>query len=135
MPDRMVSHYRIIECLGGGAMGKVYKAEDTLLHRKVALKFLPADLTGDEEASSRFMREARATSSLDHPNICTIHEIAQAEDGSWYIAMAWYEGQTLKRILRDGPLPPDQASVVQWYYARIRNSRRKAADSPPTDPK
>ena len=109
MPDRMVSHYRIIECLGGGAMGKVYKAEDTLLHRKVALKFLPADLTGDEEASSRFMREARATSSLDHPNICTIHEIAQAEDGSWYIAMAWYDGQTLKKIIDKGPLPPDRA--------------------------
>ncbi len=109
MPDRMVSHYRIIECLGGGAMGKVYKAEDTLLHRKVALKFLPADLTGDEEASSRFMREARATSSLDHPNICTIHEIAQAEDGSWYIAMAWYDGQTLKKIIDKGALPPDRA--------------------------
>ncbi len=105
----MVSHYKIIECLGGGAMGKVYKAEDTLLHRPVALKFLPADLTGDEEASSRFMREARATSSLDHPNICTIHEIAQAEDGSWFIAMAWYDGQTLKEILKNGPLPPERA--------------------------
>ncbi|MCK9995136.1 MAG: serine/threonine protein kinase, partial [Candidatus Krumholzibacteria bacterium] len=109
MQGRMVSHYKIIECLGGGAMGKVYKAEDTLLHRPVALKFLPADLTGDEEASSRFMREARATSSLDHPNICTIHEIAQAEDGSWFIAMAWYDGQTLKKILKDGPLPPERA--------------------------
>ena len=109
MQERMVSHYKIIECLGGGAMGKVYKAEDTLLHRPVALKFLPADLTEDEEASRRFMREARATSSLDHPNICTIHEIAQAEDGSWYIAMAWYEGRTLKKIMDNGPLPPGQA--------------------------
>jgi serine/threonine-protein kinase len=109
MQERMVSHYKIIESLGGGAMGKVFKAEDTLLHRLVALKFLPADLTEDEEASRRFMREARATSSLDHPNICTIHEIAQAEDGSWYIAMAWYEGQTLKKILDKGPLPPDKA--------------------------
>ena len=109
MQERMVSHYKIIECLGGGAMGTVYKAEDTLLHRKVALKFLPADLTGDEEASQRFMREARATSSLDHPNICNIHEIAQAEDGSWYIAMTWYDGQTLKKIIDKGPLPPARA--------------------------
>jgi serine/threonine protein kinase len=109
MQERMVSHYKIIECLGGGAMGKVYKAEDTLLHRPVALKFLPADLTGDEEASSRFMREARATSSLEHPNICTIHEIAQAEDGAWYIAMAWYDGQTLKKIIDKGALPPERA--------------------------
>lgn len=109
MKHRMVSHYKILACLGGGAMGTVYKAEDTLLHRPVALKFLPADLTEDEEASRRFMREARATSTLDHPNICTIHEIAQADDGSWFIAMAWYEGKTLKRVLRDGPLPADQA--------------------------
>ncbi len=90
-------------------MGTVYKAEDTLLHRPVALKFLPADLTEDEESSRRFMREARATSSLDHPNICTIHEIAQADDGSWYIAMAWYDGKTLKRHLLDGPLPPEKS--------------------------
>ena len=88
MQERMVAQYRILACLGGGAMGTVYKAEDTLLHRPVALKFLPADLTEDEEASRCFMREARATSTLDHPNICTIHEIAQADDGSWYIAMA-----------------------------------------------
>jgi len=108
MQERMISHYKIIECLGGGSMGKVYKAEDTLLHRPVALKFLPAGLTEDEEASRRFMREARATSSLDHPNICTVHEISQAEDGSWFIAMAWYEGQTLKTILKEGPLPPEQ---------------------------
>ena len=105
----MVAHYRIIECLGAGAMGKVYKAEDTVLHRLVALKFLPAPLTDDDEASKRFLLEARATSSLDHPNICTIHEIAQAEDGSWYIAMAWYEGRTLKSMVKDGPLPPEQA--------------------------
>ena len=105
----MVSHYKIIECLGGGAMGQVFKAEDTLLHRPVALKFLPAELTEDEEASQRFMREARATSSLDHPNICTIHEIAQAENGSWYIAMAWYDGQTLKKVISKGPLTPELA--------------------------
>ena len=109
MQERMVAHYRIIECLGGGAMGKVYKAEDTVLHRPVALKFLPAPLTDDDEASKRFLLEARATSSLDHPNICTIHEISQAPDGSWYIAMAWYEGQTLKSLLKDGPLAPEQA--------------------------
>jgi tetratricopeptide (TPR) repeat protein/TolB-like protein len=109
MQDRMVAHYRIVECLGGGAMGKVYKAEDTVLHRPVALKFLPAPLTDDDEASKRFLREARATSTLDHPNICTIHEISQADDGSWYIAMAWYEGRTLKSMLKDGPLPPELA--------------------------
>ncbi len=109
MQGRMVSHYKIIECLGGGAMGQVFKAEDTLLHRPVALKFLPAELTEDEEASQRFMREARATPSLDHPNICAIHEIAQAEDGSWYIAMAWYDGQTLKKTISRGPLDPELA--------------------------
>jgi len=109
MRERMVSHYKLIERLGGGAMGTVYKAEDTILHRLVALKFLPANLTEDDEASRRFMREARATSSLDHPNICTTHEIAQAEDGSWYIAMAWYEGQTLRKIIQNGPVPPEQA--------------------------
>ncbi|MEN8007789.1 MAG: protein kinase [Candidatus Krumholzibacteriota bacterium] len=109
MQERMVSHYKILECLGGGAMGQVFKAEDTLLHRPVALKFLPAELTEDEEASRRFMREARATSSLDHPNICAIHEIAQADDGSWYIAMAWYEGRNLKKVLSRGALPPEQA--------------------------
>jgi serine/threonine protein kinase/tetratricopeptide (TPR) repeat protein len=112
MQDRMVAHYRIIKRLGGGAMGKVYQAEDTVLHRPVALKFLPAPLTDDDEASKRFLLEARATSSLDHPNICTIHEISQAEDGSWYIAMAWYEGQTLADMLKDGPLPPDQALAL-----------------------
>ena len=109
MQGRMVSHYKIIECLGGGAMGQVFKAEDTLLHRPVALKFLPAELTEDHEASQRFMREARATSSLDHPNICAIHEIAQAEDGSWYIAMAWYDGQTLKKTINKGPIAPERA--------------------------
>jgi len=109
MQGRMVSHYKILECLGGGAMGQVFKAEDTLLHRPVALKFLPAELTEDEEASQRFMREARATSTLDHPNICAIHEIAQAEDGSWYIAMAWYDGQTLKKTISKGPMDPERA--------------------------
>jgi serine/threonine protein kinase/Tol biopolymer transport system component len=100
-----VSQYRILGLLGGGSMGTVYRAEDTRLRRIVALKFLPPELTRDPVAKARFFQEAQAASALDHPNICTIHEVGEAGDGSLYLAMASYDGETVRSRLARGPLP------------------------------
>ena len=112
-PDRLIgqriSRYRIVEKLGGGGMGVVYRAEDMRLRRHVALKFLPPDMTRDPEARQRFVREAQAASALDHPNICTIYEIDETDEGDTFIAMACYEGGTLKKKIARGPLPVDEA--------------------------
>ena len=116
MVGRTVSHYRILDRLGGGGMGVVYRAEDTRLRRQVALKFLPAGLARDRHALDRFQREARAASALNHPHICTIHDIDEA-DGEPFIAMELLEGQTLKERIQGRPLPAPEVVELALHMA------------------
>ncbi len=108
MIGKTESHYKILEKLGEGGMGVVYKAEDTKLKRTVALKFLPSSFSSDKDARQRLIHEAQSASLLDHPNICTIYEIGETEDGQVFISMAYYKGETLKEKITKGPLQIDE---------------------------
>jgi tetratricopeptide (TPR) repeat protein len=117
MTGETVSHFEILEKLGSGGMGVVYVAQDSRLDRRVALKFLPPHLSTDEEAKKRFVQEAKAASGLNHPNICTVYDIGETDDGQTFIAMALYEGQTLKGLLDGGRLTPEEAVSIASQVA------------------
>ena len=117
MIGKKISHYKIIEKLGEGGMGVVFKAEDTKLKRTVALKFLPPELTRDEESKGRFITEARAASALEHANICNIHSIEETDSGRLFIVMAYYEGETLKKKIERGPSPLPEALSIAMQVA------------------
>ena len=110
-PGTTLGPYQIVSQLGSGGMGVVYQATDPRLKRTVAIKLLPPGLTRDETAKQRFLQEAQAASALDHPNICTIHEINETDDGQLYLVMAHYEGETLKDKDR-GPLELEERNVI-----------------------
>jgi eukaryotic-like serine/threonine-protein kinase len=118
MIGETISHYRIVELLGAGGMGVVYRAEDLRLRRTVALKFLPIEATQDRDARERLLLEAQTASALDHPNICTIHEIDETPDGRVFLAMTFYEGETLKQRLARGRLSVDEAVAIVADVAR-----------------
>jgi eukaryotic-like serine/threonine-protein kinase len=116
MIGKTIAHYKILEKIGEGGMGVVYRAEDTKLKRTVALKFLPPELTRDAQAKARFVQEAQAAAALDHPNICAVHEIAEAE-GATYIVMPYVKGQSLKEKIATGPLSVEEALTIAGQVA------------------
>jgi serine/threonine-protein kinase len=118
MIGQAVSHYKILEQLGAGGMGVVYKAQDLKLDRPVALKFLPPDLTRDAEAKKRFILEAKAASTLQHHNICSVHDIDETADGQMFIVMDLYDGETLKKMVERGPLTIDAAIDIAMQVAQ-----------------
>jgi serine/threonine-protein kinase len=120
-----IAHFRVLERLGGGGMGVVYKALDVRLATTVALKFL-SHSNADNEAKGRFIQEAKAASALDHPNICTIHEIGETETGELFIAMSYYEGPSLKEKIGSGPLPVREALA---HFADVAEGLRRAHEA------
>jgi tetratricopeptide (TPR) repeat protein/TolB-like protein len=114
---KTISHYKILDKLGEGGMGVVYKAEDTKLRRTVALKFLPPEITRDRDAKTRFVHEAQAASALQHNNICTIHEIDETPEGQMFICMDYYDGETLRDRIKRGPLPLGEAIDIATNIA------------------
>ncbi len=126
MIGRTVSHYEIVERLGGGGMGLVYRARDTRLDRDVALKFLPKEWSHEPLLRERFSREARAASALDHPHICTVYDIGETDDGQLFIAMAYCTGPTLKQRIHEGPLPVEQAVDLAIQIASALESAHEA---------
>src|SRR3972149_9419392 len=112
MIGQTISHYKILEKLGEGGMGVVFKAQDLKLDRPVALKFLPPQLAASEQDKQRFTHEARAASALDHPNICNVHEIDETPDGQVFIVMAIYEGIPLNKKIEKGPIKIEEALDV-----------------------
>src|SRR4030042_3241681 len=126
MESNKISHYKILEKLGGGGMGVVYKAEDTKLQRIVALKFLPQEFTRDEDSKKRFIQEAHAASSLDHNNICVVHEIDETDEGRIFICMNYYEGETLKKKIADGPIQQGEAiEIILQIAAGLQKTHDK----------
>ncbi len=130
MIGHTISHYKITEKLGEGGMGVVYKAEDTKLKRPVALKFLRSETIEDDEHRRRFLREAQAAAALDHPNICTIYEIDEA-DGRTFLSMAFLEGRTVKAKLTERPLKLDEALDIAIQTTRgLQAAHQKRRGSP-----
>src|ERR1700674_3225858 len=118
MPSQLISHYRILGHLGSGGMGAVYRAEDTTLHRTVALKLVPESVAHGSNVYERMRHEARAASALNHPNICTIYEVGE-DAGEMFIAMEYIEGRTLAELIRQGPLPTE---TVLRYGCQITSA-------------
>ena len=127
MIGQTISHYKILEKLGEGGMGVVYKALDTKLDRDVAIKFLPPQLKSDKNAKARFIHEAKAASALNHSNIAVIHEIDETPEGQMFIVMAYYDGQTLKDRIERGPLAVDEAvNIVSQIASGLAKAHEKA---------
>ena len=122
-----VSHYEILEKLGGGGMGFVYKARDIKLERLVALKFLPPAWSQDPQAKQRFIHEAKSASALQHPNICTIHEIDETDDGQLFIVMDYYDGKTLKQLIEEKNLNLDELmNILNQIAAGLQNAHSRS---------
>ncbi len=113
-----ISHYKILEKLGEGGMGVVYKAQDTSLNRLVALKFLPSNLTEHISTRKRFIVEAQAASALDHPNICNIHEINETDEGQLYICMAYYAGDSLRQKIKKVPITFEESLDIFFHIVQ-----------------